>query len=147
MSSAGISVHEANLESNRDSFKGFPWLIRLRYIMENAKNIEESKTLWDATKNTVGFNHMVASASDNSALVMETDAKHTAYFSANSEVEANSIAHTSYQDKDLTIRGHPLTEALFRTNHGFDPETIAHYNWNNTHAYYDSDKRYTMLHD
>jgi predicted choloylglycine hydrolase len=84
MSSAGISVHEANLESNRDTFRGFPWLVRLRYIMENASNLEESKTLWDATKNTVGFNHMVASASDNAALVMETDAKHTAYFSANS---------------------------------------------------------------
>jgi predicted choloylglycine hydrolase len=96
MSAAGISVHEANLESNRDSFRGFPWLLRLRYIMENASNIEESKKLWGSTRNTVGFNHMVASASDNSALVMETDAKHTAYFEANSDIEKDSVAHTQY---------------------------------------------------
>lgn len=94
MSAEGLTVHEANLESNRDSFKGFPWLVRLRYIMENAKNLDESQKLWEATDNTVGFNHMIASTADNAALVMETDAKHTAYFRANSTIEAESVAHT-----------------------------------------------------
>ena len=36
-------VHEANLEENEISFSGFPWVLRLRYIMENAKNIDEAK--------------------------------------------------------------------------------------------------------
>jgi hypothetical protein len=31
----------------------------------------------------VGFNHMVSSAPDNAALVMETNGQYTAYFSAN----------------------------------------------------------------
>ena len=37
------TVHEANLEENEISFSGFPWTLRLRYIMENAKNIDEAK--------------------------------------------------------------------------------------------------------
>jgi hypothetical protein len=38
---------------------GFPWLLRLRYIMEKASNLSEAVALWKATNNTVGFNHMV----------------------------------------------------------------------------------------
>merc|ERR1712091_543084 len=45
MSSKGISVHEANL----------------RYIMENSNDINDAWALWEATNNTIGFNHMVAS--------------------------------------------------------------------------------------
>lgn len=37
------AVHEANLEENEISFSGFPWTLRLRYIMENAKNIDEAR--------------------------------------------------------------------------------------------------------
>lgn len=37
------TVHEANLEENEISFSGFPWTLRLRYIMENAKNIDQAK--------------------------------------------------------------------------------------------------------
>ena len=36
MSANGLTVHEANLEENEITFDGFPWLLRLRYIMENA---------------------------------------------------------------------------------------------------------------
>ncbi len=36
MSANGITVHEANLEENEITFDGFAWLLRLRYIMENA---------------------------------------------------------------------------------------------------------------
>ena len=38
MSAEGITVHEANLEEDEETFLGFPWLLRLRYIMENAHN-------------------------------------------------------------------------------------------------------------
>ena len=33
ISAAGLTTHEANLESNRDTFKGFPWLLRLRHVL------------------------------------------------------------------------------------------------------------------
>ena len=149
-----IAVHEANLEENVISFKGFPWTIRLRYIMEYAKDLAEARyvhmqcvtcltpiaplviglplvcsplhstplypapprltpprptslhpapphstpprpahvrALWEATNNTVGFNHMVASGSDATsfakrtskgpvAYALETMYMHTAYF-------------------------------------------------------------------
>ena len=76
MSSAGLTVHEANLEEDKITFEGFPWIFRLRYIMENAHNLKEARAIWESTNNTVGFNHMIASASDvvngHAALVEET---------------------------------------------------------------------------
>ena len=42
MSSQGMTVHEANLESNDITFRGFPWVLRLRDVMANAKNINEA---------------------------------------------------------------------------------------------------------
>ena len=41
MSKAGLTVHEANLEESVETFLGFPWVLRLRYIMENANNLAE----------------------------------------------------------------------------------------------------------
>ena len=95
MSAEGITVAEANLEEDQISFDGFPWTIRLRYIMEFAKDIATAKQLWESTNNTVGFNHMVASSSDaltykegktkTVALAMETMYNYTAYFADNDE--------------------------------------------------------------
>jgi hypothetical protein len=82
-------------QENEITFNGFPWLLRLRYIMENAANTQQAYALWSATNNTVGFNHMVASAADAAAfaagsytgpgvaLVMETMYEYTAYFTDN----------------------------------------------------------------
>lgn len=93
MSAAGLTVHEANLEEDKISFLGFPWVLRLRYIMEFANDISTARQLWSATNNTVGFNHMVASAPDarlyqrkkprTVALAMETMYQYTAYFGDN----------------------------------------------------------------
>ena len=93
MSAAGLTVHEANLEEDEISFLGFPWVLRLRYIMEFAKDLSTARQLWAATNNTVGFNHMVASAPDAKlyqqkktktvALAMETMYQYTAYFADN----------------------------------------------------------------
>ena len=46
MSAAGLTVHEANLESDRDSFLGFPWTLRLRDLMERAGTLPEATDLW-----------------------------------------------------------------------------------------------------
>merc|ERR1712098_824507 len=59
-----LTAHEANLETSQATFFGFNWLLRLRYIMENTETIEQAKSLWEQTNNTVGFNHMIGSARD-----------------------------------------------------------------------------------
>jgi hypothetical protein len=142
MSSVGLTTHEANLESNRDSFRGFPWLLRLRYILERANSLSEAKTLWLATNNTVGVNHMVASASDASAIVIETNAASSAFFSADDPRER---AAAFPGPGGRIIRGAPMKQALFRTNHGFASEIVSHYMWNSTSAYNDSDYRYHLI--
>ena len=43
MSGLGLTTHEANLEENEITFGGFPWSLRLRYIMEFAHNIQEAR--------------------------------------------------------------------------------------------------------
>jgi len=147
MSAKGISVHEANLESDMDSFRGFPWLLRLRYIMENAASIDETWTLWENTNNTVGFNHMVASANDaanspHGALALETMAGYTAYFLDNDPREASATVFDEQKNKNVRI-GFPTTEALWRTNHGYDPMIREHYQWSKTgHAAQWSEERY-----
>merc|ERR1712232_199915 len=151
MSSKGISVHEANLESNKETFQGFPWVLRLRYIMENAKNINEAWGLWESTNNTVGFNHMVASSTDASssnhgALAIETMADYSAYFLDNDPREAGAMYYDSDIQEDIPI-GFPLEEALWRTNHGYDPEIRKHCMWRGTHALNWSMERYMFAYE
>lgn len=141
LSAAGLTVHEANLESNRDSFRGFPWLLRLRHVMERAATLAEAKAVWLGTNNTVGFNHMVASAAEARALLMETNSRTTAFFEDNDPREAAA----AFPQPGGVVRGAPLPEAVWRTNHGFDGRIVSHYMWNGTHAYNNSDYRYHLL--
>jgi len=144
MSAAGLTTHEANLESKKDSFRGFPWLIRLRYVMETAADLAGALAAWGATNNTVGFNHMVGSAADRAAVVLETHAGFAAPFHADDAGEnASAIVDPV---SGATIRGATLPEAVWRTNHGFAPQTVANYMWNGTHAYNDSNTRYHLIH-
>lgn len=41
--------------------------------------------------------------------------------------------------------GSPRPDALYRTNHGYDPQTIAHYQWNGTGADTNSNERYMLF--
>jgi hypothetical protein len=138
MSAKGLSVHEANLESNDITFRGFPWVLRLRHVMAYSSNIQQALTVWNSTGNTVGFNHGVGSDADNQATVMETMMHSTAVFGANDP-----------REQDLVVDGQqigvPRTEAVYRTNHGYDPYTIQHYMWNNSGAYQNSIDRYMMF--
>jgi hypothetical protein len=135
MSSQGITVHEANLESNDITFRGFPWILRLREVMSQAANIEEGLAIWHATNNTVGFNHGIGSSKDQKLCLLETMMHNTAEFYDNDPREQSLI----YNDKQIAA---PRIDAVFRTNHGYDPYTVEHYMWNNTLAYEDSIKRY-----
>lgn len=142
-SAAGLTVHEANLEEKQETFRGFPWMLRLRWVMAHAENLAEAKALWGASNNTVGFNHMVASAKDVNAWVMETEARYTAYFGADDPREANAMYNTK---AGPVHAGFPLPEAVWRTNHGYDPKIRGDFLWSqgpNT----DSQHRYDIIHD
>ncbi len=116
ISAAGITVHEANLESDDITFRGFPWVLRLRHVMANAKTISEAVAIWQSTNNTVGFNHGIGSAADKQAIVIETMEGNSAIFGANDPREQNLVVN------GVQI-GQPRTEAVYRTNHGYDPYT------------------------
>jgi len=145
MSSQGITVHEANLEEDEITFNGFPFPLRLRYIMENAQNLQEAQNLWQHTNNTSGFNHMVGSGSDSQSLVMETMRGYTAYFGANDPREAkatwtNSTTKVTYQI------GFPMEEAVWRTNHGYDPIIREHFEYSQGPSTW-SQERYMQVYD
>eukprot|EP00753_Platysulcus_tardus_P003542 PLAT12464.8.p1 GENE.PLAT12464.8~~PLAT12464.8.p1 ORF type:complete len:415 (+),score=234.15 PLAT12464.8:568-1812(+) len=141
MSAKGITVHEAGLDNYAETLHGFPWVLRLRYIMERVETLEEMKTLWEATKNTVGINHGIGSAASGQFMALETKAGETAYFHADDPRE-KSYMHDGKQ------YGLAIPEALWRTNHGYAP-TILDTAPNRTYPYgsYDSFNRYTLLHD
>lgn len=139
MSSQGITVHEANLESNDITFRGFPWVLRLRHVMAVASNLQEGIAVFNATNSTVGFNHAIGSAADKELNVLETMKGSQAVFSANDPRELY-----------LEVEGYgnigaPRSESVYRTNHGYDQYTIEHYMWNNTNAYRYSIERYMLF--
>ncbi|XP_065842108.1 uncharacterized protein [Oscarella lobularis] len=155
MSASGITVHEANLEEDQITFNGFPWVLRLRYIMEKASNLEEARSLWENTNNTVGFNHMVGSGNDAvayamnkskyCAVAMETMFNYTAFFPDNDPREANAL-YTNSETNSSDHIGFPVTEAVWRTNHGYDPIIREHYEWSQSPTSW-SMQRYVMIHE
>jgi len=100
--------------------------MRLRYIMENAKDLNEAQQLWKETNNTVGFNHMVGSGNDLKSMVMETMGGYTAYFEDNDPREQKATYNNSGQIEQI---GFPLEEAVYRTNHGYDPIIRENFLW------------------
>jgi len=140
MNKAGITVHEANLEEKNETFRGFPWVIRLRYIMESSTNLEEAMALWDSNDNTIGYNHMIASQADaapgsHPARVLETVAFRSEIFQDMDPRE------------DACETGHPLPEALWRTNHPYDPDMREDYLWWGRQAYNSSLIRYMLAYE
>jgi hypothetical protein len=134
ISAKGLTVHEANLESNDETFLGFPWMLSLRYVMARTPSgtIDEAMTVFNSTQNTVGFNLGFGSAVDAKQVLLETMAHHTAMFS-------------SLDGREVSNGGDPRKDAVYRTNHGFDSYTIEHYMWNNTGAYKNSMYRYALF--
>lgn len=142
MSSEGLTAHEANLESKLSSFQGYPWLLRLRDVMSRSKDLQGAMSMWAATNNTVGFNHMIGSANDQRATAMETMHGYTAYFDSMDPREVDAVDPSTGE-----IYGAPLSDAVYRTNHGYDPVTQENYQWYGYHAYDDSKRRYMKIHD
>jgi hypothetical protein len=139
ISAKGITVHEANLESDDTTFRGFPWILRLRYIMSRASTLDESMTIWNSTNNTVGFNFGFGSGSEGKAIVLETMMHNTAVFADNDPREKEG-----YVVNGENI-GMPRKDAVYRTNHGYDPYSIEHFMWNGTNAFNYSITRYELF--
>jgi len=144
MSAQGLTVHEANLEESQVTFRGFPWLLRLRHAMAYSPtgSLAEAKAIWEATNNTVGFNHMFGSAVDGKAMAMETQKDYSAYFFDMDDRENGAIDPETGE-----VYGFPLKDAVWRTNHGYDPVSQENYQWYTYHAYSNSKDRYNIIHD
>eukprot|EP01125_Pyxidicula_operculata_P012821 TRINITY_DN4222_c0_g1_i1.p1 TRINITY_DN4222_c0_g1~~TRINITY_DN4222_c0_g1_i1.p1 ORF type:complete len:539 (+),score=86.22 TRINITY_DN4222_c0_g1_i1:198-1619(+) len=151
ISAAGLTVHEAGNDMNEfgETFNGFTWSLRLRYIMENAKDLNSALKIWQSTNNTLGMNHLITSASDlatgHPARALETRAGYTAYFMDNDPREA-SLKWTDPKTGKVYNLGAPLQEAVWRTNHGYDPSIVAVQD-EMTKYNDDSSLRYNILHD
>ena len=118
MGASGITVHESGDDNKMETLQGFSWTLRLRYIMEMASTMSEALALWRATNNTLGINHGIGSAKSRQYVAIETKASYSAYFFDNDTREAQRIINgTQY--------GFPLTEAVWRTNHGYDPTWLS----------------------
>jgi len=132
VSKAGITVAEANLETDTEGFEGFPWTLRLRHVMAKATDLKSAEQIWADTDNTVGFNHMVGSAADApagpAAAAMETMFGYTAYFHDDDPREASFEWQNATSGEAVKI-GSPMKEAVWRTNHGYDPKIMQHYTW------------------
>jgi len=142
MSSQGVTVHEAGDDNQEETFLGFPWVLRLRYVMEHAKDLGEASKLWSMTNNTMGINHGIGSAHEGidnpKFLVLETKAFYTAYFNDNDTREYEYVV-------DGVQYGFPLKDAVWRTNHGYDPTLLSTATYITPLA--DSEKRYMLIHD
>ena len=129
MSAAGLTVHEAGLDSHKENELGHQWTLRLRYLMAKAKNLVEAEAIWRNTNNTLGMNHMVGSGNvyDEKlpALVFETMAGYTAYFRDHDKREDNTT-FTDPTTKAKYVAGFSMPQVVFRTNHGYDPTIRRH---------------------
>lgn len=145
MSGRGLTVYEANLEESPESFRGFAWMLRLRYLMERAGTIQEALELWNATQNTVGFNHGIGSAAEDRLVVLETNANRTAVFSDMDPREASATWTPNSSAPPQQI-GFPLPDAVWRTNNPFDPEMRRNFLWSQAPSS-NTQTRYRIIHD
>ena len=148
MSKNGMTVSEANLDNSEVSFHGFPWPLRLRYVMENAHNLAEARSIWSHTNNTAAFNFLIGSSSDAgtpgspAAMALETMKDFTGYFYDNSPIEANATWQWPNVSTPEKI-GFPIKDAVWRSNHALHP-FVMHTQEN---LWNDTIWRYKELHD
>jgi len=159
MSSEGISVSEMNLDNSVVTFSGLAFPLRLRYIMERSVDLKSASTVWNSTNNTNSFNFLIASAKDakvatktsgSGAYALETIMGFSSFYSANSPVEAaatffcapGACTHWTNETGNVKI-GKPLTEAVWRTNHAFNPLAMQ----TQEPLFNDTVFRYDLMHD
>lgn len=80
MSEKGIVGTEIGLDSRAESWLGLAWVMRLRYIFENAEDLPRAITLWNYTNNTMGIMHGIGSSATGKYAIIETNSMRSAYF-------------------------------------------------------------------
>ena len=90
-------------------------------------------------RNTLGINHGLGSAADGRFEALETKRGYSAFFGADDPRERGYAVNG-------TVLGAPLADALWRTNHGFDP-TFLETAVDKAGPPADSQVRYQLLHD
>lgn len=91
MASNGLTILESESPSKQWKDEGLPWILKQRYILENAKSRSEAVSMWSQMKNTFGFNHIIASTGSNrGATVLESIYGHTASLSDNDARERDA---------------------------------------------------------
>ena len=116
----------------------------------HAKNLAESKEIWLRTENTFGMNHMVASAADihngdAPVFVAETMRGYSAFFKDKDPREDGTI-FIDPKTKEKFRAGYAMKDAVFRTNHNYDP-TISKFMTSLPTAHDSSIYRYNIIKD
>lgn len=161
MNEQGITTSEMNLDNSKVTFNGMPFMLRLRHILERGTDLESAMKAWNATHNTNSFNFLIASAADarkfssgggSAAYALETIRDFTAVFGANSSVERSATFYCARNDSgcakwtnqtgNVPI-GRPLSDVVWRTNHGMDPRVMA----TQEPLFNDTVFRYNLMHD
>lgn len=109
MNSRGVTAHQMNLMNSAVTFEGLPWGLRLRMVLDQATTIEDAARIIGDTANSVSVNLGITSASSGRGIAVETVSNRTTFFADNDPRELAS----SY--------GRPLKDAVFRSNHVYDP--------------------------
>eukprot|EP00179_Madagascaria_erythrocladioides_P023331 CAMPEP_0198339062 /NCGR_PEP_ID=MMETSP1450-20131203/37699_1 /TAXON_ID=753684 ORGANISM="Madagascaria erythrocladiodes, Strain CCMP3234" /NCGR_SAMPLE_ID=MMETSP1450 /ASSEMBLY_ACC=CAM_ASM_001115 /LENGTH=539 /DNA_ID=CAMNT_0044043963 /DNA_START=64 /DNA_END=1683 /DNA_ORIENTATION=- len=146
VNSAHLALTESGFDTVVDTFKGFPWIWRLRYVAERAATLDDAMRVWNSTHNTLAMFHGLFSAADarnklpHAAAIVEVMANYTAYFTDN---DAREAALRAPHNHSLHM-GAPLPFAVWRTNHAYDPQLLREALHVNT---YDSDSsiRYRIV--
>jgi hypothetical protein len=133
ISTQGVTVSEMNLDNSVVTFKGPPFPLRLRKVLEEASSLQQALAVWNATQNTNSFNFLIASAADKKAVALETIRGFTQVYADNSPIEAAATVDCSGNSADAkacpkwttqtgTVHiGSPIPNAVWRSNHAFSP--------------------------
>lgn len=134
-SKAGMFVSESGNDNDDETLRGFSWTLRLRALMEaNPPSTAAMRAWMRPDQNTMGMNHGIGVATR--FMELETKQGYTAFFADNDTREANFVVNRSSSNCDASGEwipgsppchrvGAPMPEAVWRTNHGYDPTWLS----------------------
>jgi len=147
-----------NLDNSIVTFSGLAFPLRLRYILERSTDLASAMGTWNGTNNTNSFNFLIGSAVDakkatkttgTGAFALETIMGFTAVY-PDSQKEASATVFCQPKEcsgwtnqTGVVYIGHPLEEAVWRTNHAFDPLIMN----SQESLFNDTVFRYDLMHD
>jgi hypothetical protein len=109
VSEARLSIGQVGAETMDADFRGEPMALLMRRVLEEAGDLHEAATLIRQARRTVGVNYVVADATANRAIAMETTRRHVRVFDADDPMEHGvSFAR-------------PIPDAVLRADTAMDP--------------------------